>query len=92
MGKNYRSVNQIDLVPTMSLLLGLPIPYNNLGFPIDEAFGSIKELSTASQKTIDQIKNSERIPQVYQTHYLKNMIHIIQTMIHLVHPRNIFLI
>lgn len=56
MGKNYRSVNQIDLVPTMSLLLGLPIPYNNLGFPIDEAFGSIKELSTASQKTIDQIK------------------------------------
>lgn len=37
-GKNYRSVNQIDLVSTLSLLLGLPIPFNNLGFPIIEAF------------------------------------------------------
>ncbi|VVT48553.1 uncharacterized protein SAPINGB_P001835 [Magnusiomyces paraingens] len=37
-GKNYRSVQQIDLVPTLSLLLGLPIPFNNLGFPIAEPF------------------------------------------------------
>ncbi|KAE8388208.1 glycosylphosphatidylinositol anchor synthesis protein [Aspergillus alliaceus] len=33
-----RSVPQIDLVPTLSLLLGLPIPFNNLGSPIEEAF------------------------------------------------------
>ena len=33
-----RSVAQIDLVPTLSLLLGLPIPFNNLGAPIKEAF------------------------------------------------------
>ncbi|KAB5570840.1 GPI ethanolamine phosphate transferase 3-like protein [Coniochaeta sp. 2T2.1] len=33
-----RPVNQIDLVPTLSLLLGIPIPYNNLGQPITEAF------------------------------------------------------
>ncbi|GAM86076.1 hypothetical protein ANO11243_040860 [Dothideomycetidae sp. 11243] len=33
-----RPVRQIDLVPTLSLLLGLPIPFNNLGRPIDEAF------------------------------------------------------
>lgn len=26
------------MVPTISLLLGIPIPYNNLGFPIAEAF------------------------------------------------------
>jgi len=31
-------VNQIDLVPTLALLLGIPIPYNNLGRPIEEAF------------------------------------------------------
>ena len=37
-GKYFRQVEQIDLVPTLSLLLGLPIPYNNLGFPIAEAF------------------------------------------------------
>lgn len=33
-----RPVNQIDLVPTLALLLGLPIPFNNLGSPIREAF------------------------------------------------------
>jgi phosphatidylinositol glycan class O len=34
----YRSVQQIDLVPTLSLLLGLPIPFNNLGTVIPELF------------------------------------------------------
>jgi phosphatidylinositol glycan class O len=33
-----RPVAQIDLVPTLALLLGLPIPFNNLGSPIFEAF------------------------------------------------------
>ncbi|MCJ1249915.1 mannose-ethanolamine phosphotransferase gpi13 [Trapelia coarctata] len=33
-----RPVAQIDLVPTLSLLLGMPIPFNNLGAPIQEAF------------------------------------------------------
>jgi GPI ethanolamine phosphate transferase 3 subunit O len=33
-----RPVGQIDLVSTLSLLLGLPVPFNNLGTPIPEAF------------------------------------------------------
>jgi len=33
-----RPVNQIDFVPTLALLLGLPIPFNSLGKPIEEAF------------------------------------------------------
>ncbi|KAF2811914.1 uncharacterized protein BDZ99DRAFT_282865 [Mytilinidion resinicola] len=33
-----RPVAQIDLVSTLSLLLGMPIPFNNLGAPIEEAF------------------------------------------------------
>jgi phosphatidylinositol glycan class O len=33
-----RPVAQIDIVPTLSLLLGMPIPFNNLGAPIEEAF------------------------------------------------------
>lgn len=33
-----RPVAQIDLVPTLSFLLGMPIPFNNLGAPIEEAF------------------------------------------------------
>ncbi|KAG8936876.1 mannose-ethanolamine phosphotransferase gpi13 [Tulasnella sp. 418] len=34
----HRAVQQIDLVPTISLLLGLPIPFNNLGTIIPELF------------------------------------------------------
>ncbi|KAH6684503.1 hypothetical protein B0J14DRAFT_573028 [Halenospora varia] len=37
-----RPANQIDLVPTLALLLGLPIPFNNLGQPIEEAFAGKK--------------------------------------------------
>lgn len=33
-----RPVGQIDLVPSLSLLLGVPIPFNSIGAPISEAF------------------------------------------------------
>ena len=54
-GKNYRAINQIDLVPTISLLLGLPIPHNNLGFPVDELFGD-RDLTIGAFKTLVQIQ------------------------------------
>lgn len=38
-----RPVGQIDLVPTLALLLGIPIPFNNLGSPIAEAFVGPKQ-------------------------------------------------
>ncbi|KAL8735053.1 MAG: hypothetical protein Q9181_002967 [Wetmoreana brouardii] len=38
-----RPVGQIDLVPTLALLLGIPIPFNNLGTPIAEAFVGPKQ-------------------------------------------------
>ncbi|CAG8706550.1 12171_t:CDS:2, partial [Racocetra fulgida] len=34
----WRSIPQIDLVPTLALLLGTPIPFNNLGMIIPEVF------------------------------------------------------
>lgn len=57
-GKNYRKVNQIDLTPTLAMLLGVPIPFNNLGAPIAEAF-MIDEnsYSIASMLTSSQINN-----------------------------------
>ncbi|KAI0455526.1 GPI ethanolamine phosphate transferase 3-like protein [Xylaria acuta] len=56
-----RPVNQIDLVPTLALLLGIPIPYNNLGRPIEEAFAGPKgnawdRLAAASGVTSAGIK------------------------------------
>ncbi|KAJ2403553.1 mannose-ethanolamine phosphotransferase gpi13 [Coemansia sp. RSA 2526] len=40
-----RSVSQIDLVSTLSLSLGLPIPFNNLGTAIPEMFASDNDSS-----------------------------------------------
>ncbi|RYP18364.1 hypothetical protein DL765_003976 [Monosporascus sp. GIB2] len=64
-----RPVNQIDLVPTLSLLLGIPIPYNNLGWPIEEAFAGTKgnswvDLAAASSVTAAGIRR-------YQASYFK---------------------
>jgi phosphatidylinositol glycan class O len=56
-----RPVNQIDLVPTLALSLGLPIPFNNLGRPIEEAFAgkrgnSWENLARVSRMTAAGIK------------------------------------
>nr|POE53427.1 gpi ethanolamine phosphate transferase 3 [Quercus suber] len=61
-----RPVGQIDLVPTLALLLGLPIPFNNLGAPIEEAFrgNSWAGLAQASRLTGAQIHR-------YQAEYAK---------------------
>jgi phosphatidylinositol glycan class O len=57
----YPSIPQIDLVPTLSLLMGLPIPFNNLGSPIAEAFlgpnKDPKALANVLQLTSAQIEN-----------------------------------
>lgn len=56
LGGDYRAVNQIDLVSTLSLLLGLPIPHNNLGTPIDELFSFENEEQTQAYiKTLKQL-------------------------------------
>lgn len=59
----HRWVQQIDLVPTLSLLLGLPIPYNNLGTVIPELFArpiglrnATSALEIALKMNADQIK------------------------------------
>lgn len=36
-----RPVSQIDLTSTLALLMGLPVPFNNLGLPIAETFSGI---------------------------------------------------
>jgi phosphatidylinositol glycan class O len=60
-----RPVAQIDLVPTLSLLLGLPIPFNNLGAPIAEAFvgtkgSDYKNLAAVNRLTAAQIHLYQR--------------------------------
>ncbi|KAL1895559.1 mannose-ethanolamine phosphotransferase gpi13 [Ceratocystis pirilliformis] len=54
-----RPVNQIDLVPTLSLLLGIPIPYNNLGGPIEEAFFHLKDKAWDNLATVSHITSAQ---------------------------------
>lgn len=56
-----RAIPQIDVVPTLSLLLGVPIPFNNLGSPIEEAFAGprgndLKNLVAVNRLTSAQIQ------------------------------------
>lgn len=56
----HRLIQQIDLLPTLSLLLGLPIPFNNLGTVIPELFWRDRkgtELARALEFNTVQIKN-----------------------------------
>lgn len=53
--QGHRSIPQIDFVPTLSLVLGLPVPFNNLGSVIPEAFESTNTLLRASRINAMQI-------------------------------------
>ncbi|KZT65540.1 alkaline phosphatase-like protein [Daedalea quercina L-15889] len=52
----HRYVQQIDLVPSLALLLGIPIPYNNLGTIIPELFGRDGQLERALKLNVEQVK------------------------------------
>ncbi|KAJ7062944.1 hypothetical protein C8F01DRAFT_1135815 [Mycena amicta] len=54
---SHRWIQQIDLVPSLSLLLGLPIPFNNLGSIIPELFWRDNTLARALSINVEQIKN-----------------------------------
>lgn len=56
LGSGYREINQIDLVPTMSFLMGLPIPFNNLGWPIEEIATSSEESELYSRLALEQLE------------------------------------
>ncbi|KAG4302094.1 hypothetical protein PCANB_001624 [Pneumocystis canis] len=68
---NISSISQLDFVPTFCFLMGIPIPYNNLGGPILEAFFYNKDLnwknySQAAKITAYQIK---RYIESYKNNY-----------------------
>jgi len=52
----HRHVQQIDLVPTLSLLLGLRIPFNNLGAVIPELFSRGEVYREALRANAVQVK------------------------------------
>jgi len=53
---DHRHIQQIDLVPTLSLLLGLRIPFNNLGVVIPELFSRGNEYQKALRTNAAQVK------------------------------------
>ncbi|KAJ5669309.1 hypothetical protein N7462_010379 [Penicillium macrosclerotiorum] len=54
-----RFVPQIDLVPTLSLLLGMPIPFNNLGSPIEEAFAGSSGNDWANLLAVNRLSSAQ---------------------------------
>ncbi|KAG0369923.1 hypothetical protein BC939DRAFT_439089 [Gamsiella multidivaricata] len=68
-GNVYRTVTQIDLVPTLSLLLGLPIPFNNLGSVIPELFLSAKNPDQAIRDLLRAMRlNAAQVSTYFQSY------------------------
>ncbi|EXJ87609.1 phosphatidylinositol glycan, class O [Capronia epimyces CBS 606.96] len=65
-----RPVGQIDLVSTLSILLGLPIPFNNLGKPIAEAFTGPGSPDWKTLARVDRLAQSQIAR--YQEHYSRS--------------------
>jgi phosphatidylinositol glycan class O len=59
MDESFRSIQQIDLVPSLALLLGVPIPHNSLGAVIPELFMRIADgklvLDKATMLNVNQM-------------------------------------
>ncbi|SCU93462.1 LADA_0G03224g1_1 [Lachancea dasiensis] len=64
LGESYRHVHQIDLVPSIALLLGLPIPFNNIGWPIEEIARTGEDLDSYRRITVNQIRDYNEVSKV----------------------------
>ncbi|KZZ87532.1 Alkaline phosphatase-like, alpha/beta/alpha [Ascosphaera apis ARSEF 7405] len=67
--KDAEAVPQIDLVPTLALLLGLPVPFNNLGAPIEHAFAGHSSRKVDWQNLIDVNRVTAAQIRRYQQEY-----------------------
>ncbi|KAG0348350.1 mannose-ethanolamine phosphotransferase gpi13 [Podila humilis] len=70
-GNIYRTVSQIDLVPTLSLVLGLPIPFNNLGSVIPELFLAAPDPNHAIRNLLRAVRLNAAQVATYFDSYLE---------------------
>ncbi|CAN6465242.1 unnamed protein product [Victoria cruziana] len=63
----HDTVNQVDLVPTLAMLLGVPIPQNNVGILIADLFNSL----TDEQKLRALQLNAWQLQRLVQAHFPK---------------------
>lgn len=69
----HRSLPQIDLVPTMSLLMGVPIPFNNLGAIIPEIFTSqASPLGASDSRLLRALRINARQVKTYLDEYVQH--------------------
>ncbi|XP_074096564.1 phosphatidylinositol glycan anchor biosynthesis class O [Cotesia typhae] len=47
-GQSRKTINQIDIVPTLALILGIPIPFSNIGSLISDALPVVSKTSDVS--------------------------------------------
>lgn len=67
----YKTISQIDFVPTFSLLLGLPIPFSNLGSIIADLFDHENATNVGSYDQIDAIRLNALQVHRYTVEYRK---------------------
>lgn len=66
----HRATQQIDLVPTLALLLGTPVPFNNLGTAIPEFFCG--DLAHRDSRLLRALRINARQIRTYLAEYTKS--------------------
>ena len=69
-----KTIDQIDLVPTISLLLGLPVPFSNLGFIIPEVFVDRDRLSLVNAARFNAQQLDRYLTAYYETAIYGNLL------------------
>ena len=60
---SFRTVSQVDIVPTIALSMGFPIPFHNLGWMIPEVLGCKDSMTHAA--TRENLKQLETLQKAY---------------------------
>ena len=71
---DVKTIDQIDLVPTISLLLGLPVPFSNLGFIIPEVFVDRDHLSLVNAAQFNAQQLDRYLTAYYETAIYGNVL------------------
>lgn len=77
--RTFESINQVDIVPTLSTILGLPIPFSNTGSVVLECIptlllNSTDKISSILWKNIEQITNYIKMYSQHNSQFTANQL------------------
>ncbi|XP_065207337.1 GPI ethanolamine phosphate transferase 3 [Planococcus citri] len=82
LNRTFESINQVDIVPTLSTIFGTPIPFSNVGSVIPECIPTVllnssKDVSESLWRNVEQITNYIRTYSQHNSQFTTNQLETI---------------